>query len=115
MVSAVINSGSGYTLCGCTLLLDAELVADVRDEGGRSSVEALLKFESSVSSACLSSVNTLDGVCDDCSSATLVKCCTRMLRAMCVSEKGRLIAGRKGLEYSRTVSRTACVISFREV
>lgn len=115
MVSAVIFSGSGYTLCGCRFLLEIELVADVRDEGGRSSVEALLMLESSVSSACLPSADSVEGDCDDCSSATLVKCCTRMLRAMCVSEKGRLMAGRKGLEYSRTVSRTAWVISFREV
>lgn len=110
IVSEVIFSGSGYALA----LAVGALEADVRDEGGWSSVEALLKLDSSVSSAfvCFSSPVLAD---DGCSSATLLKCRTLIFRAMCVSEKGRLMPGRKGFEYSRTVSRTAYVISLRDV
>ena len=49
------------------------------------------------------------------SSDTLLSCLERMLRVMCVSEKGRLRFGRKGREKSRTVSRIALVISLRDV
>lgn len=46
MVSAVIFSGSGYAI----VLSLGGVEAEVCEEGGRSSVEAMLKLESSVSS-----------------------------------------------------------------